>query len=59
MNKIKLSVLKNRLSGIVSVGHPSFSVVAGIFSAVGIPPVPILIPDSVAHVCLLDETRGS
>jgi hypothetical protein len=34
MNMIKLSVLKNRLSGILSVGHPSFSVV-------GIPPVPI------------------
>ena len=52
---IKLSVLKNRLSGILSVGypsfsvvsgissvgHPSFSVVLGILSVVGIPPVPI------------------
>ena len=41
MNIIKLGVLKNRLSGILSVGHPSFSVVSGILSVVGIPPVPI------------------
>ncbi len=27
---IKLSVLKNRLSGILSDGHPSFSVILGI-----------------------------
>jgi hypothetical protein len=33
---IKLSVLKNRLSGILSVGYPSFSVVSGILS-VGYP----------------------
>ena len=52
---IKLSVLKNRLSGILSVGnpdisvvsgtlsvgHPNISVVSGILSVVGIPPVPI------------------
>jgi hypothetical protein len=55
MNMIKLSVLKNRLSGILSVGLPSFSVVSGILSVgnpnisvvtgilsvVGIPSVPI------------------
>ena len=41
MNMIKLSVLKNRLSGILPVGHPSFSVVSGILSVVGIPPIPI------------------
>jgi hypothetical protein len=29
MNKIKLSVLKNRLSGILSIGYPSFSVCIG------------------------------
>jgi hypothetical protein len=38
---MKLSVLKNRLSGILSVGYPSFSVVSGILAVVGIPPVPI------------------
>ena len=32
MNMIKLSVLKNRLSGILSVGYPRFSVVSGILS---------------------------
>ena len=89
MNMIKLSVLKNRLSGmlsvgypntsvvsgilsvgypnisvvsgilsvgqpsfsvvlgILSVGHPSFSVVSGILSVVGIPPVPIPIPEKI------------
>jgi hypothetical protein len=31
MNMIKLSVLKNRLSGILSVGHPNISVITGIF----------------------------
>jgi len=35
INMIKLSVLKNRLSGILSVGHPSFSVVSGILSVLG------------------------
>ncbi len=39
-----MDVLKNRLSGILSVGHPSFSVVSGILSVVGIPPVPVPIP---------------
>ncbi len=61
MNMIKLSVLKNRLSGILSVGnpdisvvsgtlsvgHPNISVVSGILSVVGIPPVPILIPEKI------------
>ena len=61
MNMIKLSVLKNQLSGILSVGypnisvvsgilsvgHPSFSVVSGILSVVGIPPVPIPIPEEI------------
>jgi hypothetical protein len=61
MSMIKLSVLKNRLSGILSVrhpsflvvsgilsvGHPSFSVVSGILSVVGIPPVPIPIPEEI------------
>ncbi len=75
MNMIKLSVLKNRLSGmlsvgypnisvvsgilavgypnisvvsgILSVGYPSFSVVSGILSVVGIPPVPIPIPEEI------------
>jgi len=47
MNIIKLSVLKNRLSGILSVGYPSFSVVSGILSVVGIPPVPIPIPEEI------------
>ena len=58
---IKLSVLKNWFSGILSVGnpnisvvsgtlsvgHPSFSVVSGILSVVGIPPVPIPIPEKI------------
>ncbi len=54
MNMIKLSVLKNRLSGILSVGNPNISVVSGIKSVVGIPPVPIPIPEeiTVAHVWL-------
>jgi len=34
---IKLSVLKIRLS----VGHPNISVISGILSVMGIPPVPI------------------
>jgi hypothetical protein len=41
MNLIEFSVLKNRLSGILSVRHPNISVVSGILSVVGIPPVPI------------------
>jgi hypothetical protein len=32
------------------VGHPNFSVVSGILSVVGIPPVPIPIP---AHIALV------
>ncbi len=44
---IKLSVLKNRLSGILSVGHSNISVVSGILSVVGIPPVPIPIPEEI------------
>jgi len=36
MNKIISSVLKNRLSAILSVGHPSFSVVSGILSNSGV-----------------------
>jgi len=47
MNMIKLSVLKNRLSGILSVGHPNISVVSGILLVVGIPPVPITIPEEI------------
>jgi hypothetical protein len=47
MNTIKLSFLKNRLSGKLSVGHPSFSVVSGKFSVVGIPPVPMPIPEDI------------
>ena len=35
------------VSGILSVGHPSFSVVSGILSVVGIPPVPIPIPEEI------------
>jgi hypothetical protein len=54
INMIKLSVLKNQLSGILSVGYPSFSVVSGILSVVGIQPVPIphTRGNSVAHVCV-------
>ncbi len=40
MIKIKLSVLKNRLPGILSVRHPSFSVFSGILSVLGILPIP-------------------
>ncbi len=55
MNMIKLSVLKNRLSGILSVGYPNISVVSGIlsvghpsFSVVsGIFSVPIPIPEEI------------
>jgi hypothetical protein len=67
-NIIKLGVLKNRLSGIFSVRHPSFSVVSGILSVghpnisvfsgilsvVGIPPVPVPIPEGIQllmYVC--------
>ncbi len=35
------------VSGILPVGHPSFSVVSGILSVVGIPPVPIPIPEEI------------
>ena len=38
---IKLSVLKNRLSGILSVGHPNISVVSGILS-VGYPNISVV-----------------
>jgi hypothetical protein len=44
---IKLSVLKNRLSGILSAGNPNISVVSSILSVVGIPPVPIPIPEEI------------
>jgi len=58
---ILTSILKNRLSGKLSVGQPSFSVVSGILSVgdpnisvvsgilsvVGIPPVPIPIPEKI------------
>jgi hypothetical protein len=47
MNIIKLSVLKNWLSDILSVGHPNISVVSGILSVVGIPPVPVPIPEEI------------
>ncbi len=50
MNMIKLSVLKNLAhvcSGMLLVGHPSFSVVSGILSVVGIPPVPIPISEEI------------
>jgi hypothetical protein len=62
MNMIKLSVFgKNRLSGILSVGHPNISVVSGTLSVghpnisvvsgklsvMGIPPVPITIPEEI------------
>jgi len=40
-------VLKNPLSGILSVGHPNISVVSGKLSVVGIPPVPIPIPKKI------------
>jgi hypothetical protein len=35
------------MSGTLSVGHPSFSVVSSILSVVGIPPVPIPIPEEI------------
>jgi hypothetical protein len=35
------------VSDILSDGHPSFSVVSGILSVVGIPPVPIPIPEEI------------
>jgi len=44
---IKLSVLKNRLSGLLSVGHPNIWVVLGLLSVVGILPVPVLIPEEI------------
>ncbi len=45
-------VLKNRLSGIFSVGNPNISVVSGILSVVGIPLVLIPIGEEIsfAHV---------
>jgi len=63
-NVLKLSVLKNRLSGTrnisvvsgkLSVGYPNFSVVLGILSVVDIPPVLIPKPEKIqlfmyAHV---------
>jgi len=55
INMIKLSVLKNRLSGILSVGYPSFSVVSGILSVVGIQPVHIPIPEEIQflmYICM-------
>jgi hypothetical protein len=47
MNMIKLSVLKNRLSGILKVGNPNISVGSGILSVMGIPPEPIPIPEEI------------
>ena len=41
MNMIKLNVLKNRFSGILSVRHPSFSVVSGKLS-VGNPNISVV-----------------
>ncbi len=35
------------VSGILSVGNPNISVVSGILSVVGIPPVPIPIPEEI------------
>ena len=57
MNMIQLSVLKNWLSGIFSVGHPSFSVVSGILSVVNIPPVPIPIPEEIQLLMYEYETE--
>ena len=45
----KLTVLKNHRSGILSVGNPSFSVVSGILSLVGI--LPMTEGNSAAHAC--------
>jgi hypothetical protein len=45
MSMIELSVSKNLFSGILSVGHPSFSVVSDKLSVVGIPPVSIPVPE--------------
>jgi hypothetical protein len=47
MNMIELSVSKNLFSGILSVGHPSFSVVSDKLSVVGIPPVSIPVPEKI------------
>jgi hypothetical protein len=58
MNIIKLSVLKNRLSGILSVGLPSFSVVRSILSVVGIPPVPITITEEIQFLIYLDTNSS-
>jgi len=57
MNMIKLNVLKNRLSGILSVGHPNFRVVSGILSVVGIPPVPIPIPEKIQLLMYASEAN--
>ena len=46
---IKLSVLKNRLSGILSVGHPNISVL-------GITPVPKPIPEEI-QLLMYDYTN--
>ncbi len=35
------------VSGKLSVGHPNISVVSGILSVVGIPPVPLPIPEKI------------
>ncbi len=44
---IKLSVLKNRLSGILSFGIPNISVLSGILSVVDIPSVAMPIPEEI------------
>jgi len=53
---IKLRVLKNRLSVILSVGHPNISVVSDILSVVGIPPVPIPTPEEIQLLMFDAET---
>jgi hypothetical protein len=69
MNMIEFSVSKNQWSGILSVGYPNFSVVSGILSVgnpnisvvsgimsvVGIPPVPIPIPEEI-QLLMFDGT---
>ncbi len=58
MNMIKLnSILKNRLSGILSIGYPNFSVVSGILSVVGISPVPIPIPEKIQLLMYASEAN--
>jgi hypothetical protein len=44
---INLSVLKNWLSGLLPVGHSNISVVSGILSVVGVPPVPVPISEEI------------